>query len=153
MLIPANRVLDALVKEFDKLRPLIADSGTDGSGAQAVAHALRLMQARQSGDATALRAQFAGLETAVEAAAPHLGTHAAPELNSVRALIATADEESGLGALEALWREALAAVEALVVALNNAPVSAATRQQATRIFSAWEAGDLTRQMDAPVQKT
>ena len=153
MLIPANRVLDALIKEFDKLRPLIADSGTDGSGAQAIAHALRLMQARQSGDTAALRAQFAGLETAVDTAAPHLGIHAAPELHTVRALLATADEESGLDALEALWRESLAATEALVTAFNSAPAPPAARQQAARIFSAWEAGDLTRQMDAPAQKT
>ena len=149
MLIPADRVLDALVKEFDKLLPLLTDSGTDGSGAQAVAHALRLMQSRQAGDATALRTQFANLETALDAAAPHLGSHARPQLQAIQALIATADEETGLAALEALWRDTLAAVETLIVAVNAAPLSAANRQQTSKIFTAWEAGDLTTQMAAP----
>ncbi len=153
MLIPANRVLDALIKEFDKLRPLLADSGTDGSGAQAVAHALRLMQARQSGDIAALRAQFTALESALDTAAPHLGPHAATQLSALRALLATADDETSLDALESLWRESLAATESLVAAFNSAPASAAARQQAARIFSAWEAGDLTGQMHQAAQKT
>lgn len=144
MLIPADRVLASLVTEFDKLLPLLADAGTDGSSAQAIAHSLRLLQAREAGGEVALRAQFARLTAVLEEPALPLAMPA-----EWKAIAAAAADEHSIAGLEALWREGVAVVEQAVIAANRAVLAPELRARLAAALTGWEADDLTGQMHVP----
>lgn len=147
MLIPADRVLASLVKEFDKLLPQLADAGTDGSGAQAIAHGLRLLRAREAGGEAALRAQFDRLGDALKELSPALAGR--EELETWRDIEAQAAVEPSLQGLEALWREAVAMAERCIISANCAGLAPEARARIVAVLTAWEASDLTGQLLAP----
>ncbi|HTZ69467.1 MAG TPA: phosphotransferase family protein [Acetobacteraceae bacterium] len=146
MLLPADKILDALIAEFDRLAPLLADADNEASTAFAIGHALRLLRAREEGGAQAVRAQFTRLDGALARVGTALqGPAALAAWDDVRARAAA---EGNLTELEALWREGLVAAEHVMVAANRTAVPTGIRAELTGILAIWEADDLSNQSAA-----
>ncbi len=118
MLIEAGRMLDMLVLEFNKLLPSLADSGTDGSSAQAIAHARGLLQARAAGGMNLVRTQLGLLLTVLDDSEADLGASVRARIAAVRATISQAMASDSLEAMERGFRQAAVAVQHLVTELN-----------------------------------
>jgi aminoglycoside phosphotransferase (APT) family kinase protein len=147
MLIPASRLIDSARSEMARMLPTFGDSGVDGSAAQAMAHAIGLLNARERGGVGAVREQFARLLATLD------------ELDDViaagpaRALIAKASDLHSLADLEAHWVETLASAQAAVVAANEQTLDAGHRGSLLAIMVEWEVADREGQLDVPAGST
>lgn len=144
MLIPASRLIDSARSEFARMLPLLSDSGMDGSGAQAMVHALGLLNARERGGVGALRDQFARLAATLDGVAGIVD--AAP----TRALLDQAGEIGNLADLEAHWIATLASAQAAVAAANDQALAPDQRQLLLSIVVDWEVADREGQIETPL---
>lgn len=144
MLIPANRLLDAARMEFARLLPLLADSGIDGSAAQAMAHALGLMQAREAGGVEYVRGQFRQLAQALGSLGEMI------DASETQAVIAQAAQIDDLAGLEAQWITALASAQRAIQGANAADLPADRRLALLRILVDWETADRQAQIGQAV---
>jgi aminoglycoside phosphotransferase (APT) family kinase protein len=149
MLIDANRVLDSLISEFDKLSKRLDDSNTDGSAAQGIASGLLLLRNREQGSIRFVRSQFDALLTRLQEAETLLATHYPPAVAAIETLALRCDQAqklTGLDELEEAWRQLVADLQALIAELNS-PGKLATglRAQLSGILCAWESADLLEQ--------
>lgn len=142
MLIPANRLLDATRLEFQRLMPLLADSGVDGSAAYSVAHSLGLLKAREQGGVAFVRAQFDNLAATLDTLGDLI--NAAP----VRASIAAAASLETLPQLEAHWTETLGAAQLAVRNASADRLDAVARRRLLAALVEWETSDREAQIGA-----
>lgn len=142
MLIPANRLLDATRLEFQRLMPLLADSGVDGSAAYSVAHSLGLLKAREHGGVAFVRAQFDNLAATLDTLGDLID--AAP----VRASIAAAASLETLPQLEAHWTETLGAAQLAVRNASADRLDAVARRRLLAALVEWETSDREAQIGA-----
>jgi aminoglycoside phosphotransferase (APT) family kinase protein len=148
MLIEAGRVLDTLVREFNKLLPSLTDSGTDGSAAQAIAHALGLLQARAAGGMSMVQTQLGLLMAVLDDTERDLGVRAPGALVAVRARIAEAMAATSLEGMELGFRQATGAVQKLVTELNDGDIPAELRKRLLDRLITWESQNLLSQLPA-----
>jgi aminoglycoside phosphotransferase (APT) family kinase protein len=146
MLIEAGRMLDMLVLEFNKLLPSLADSGTDGSSAQAIAHALGLLQARAAGGMNLVRTQLGLLLTVLDDSEADLGASVRARIAAVRATISQAMASDSLEAMERGFRQAAVAVQHLVTELNQSELPGSVRAALIDRLIAWESQNLLSQL-------
>ncbi len=127
MLIPARRVTQALTAEFARLMPLIADSGTEASSAQAIAHALALLRAREAGGGATIAAMAEALAGRVGEIRVLLGPEADAIGRSLDNAVAAARAASDIADRESAWRSVLTAAEDLLALSIDAKLTAAER--------------------------
>ncbi len=140
MLLPADRLLAALVTEFSRLMPRLDDSGTDGSAGQGIANALQLLKNREKGGAAGLDNQFDALAALLGGIDPL--AQADPAIGVMQSGIAEGLAAASLAAKEAQWRALLGQAQALAMAIAaNPAVSAADRNAISARFVAWEAAN------------
>lgn len=149
MLIPANRIFDALHSEFDKLRTLFSDSNIDGSAAQAIANGLLMLTNREFGGIVALQRRLDDLDTLAAEIGTMLG-NADPEvsrtLTEVRRSVVDIKVLPSLVELEQGWRAALVQLQACVAAINaSAVLPQAAKGAAQKALVAWESAYLKAQ--------
>ncbi len=146
MQLAAHRVLDALVGEFGKLLPSLTDSGTDGSAAQAIAHALGLLQAREAGGVAAVRARLTHLVAVLDQTEKDLGDGAPGRVAGMRETIVAAMAVPDLAGLEQCLQGAIRAVQAMIVEANERDGCAGARNRVVERLVAWESQDLLGQL-------
>lgn len=132
MLLPIDRLVAALNRDYAKLLPQLPDNNTDGSSAQAIGHALQLLQARRRGPEwlAQVREDYTAMLEQVRAIAPTAGEM--PELP---------DD------IDAAWTALARAGEALMIALGRAPLSAADRARLCALATDWEEKAVSTQLD------
>lgn len=147
MLLPADRLLSALMAEFAKLSPRLADSGTDGSAAQGIANALLLLRNRQEGGAAFVDAQLSGLDAVLAEVRAATGELHAAQIAALSHEIATAKDSPSIEGKEATWRSLLAQAQALASDMAaSADLDNSQRSAVTSALVAWEAADRQRQV-------
>lgn len=155
MLLPADRILNALTKEFARLRARLSDSDVDGSTAQAIGNGLQLLRNREQGDFNAIHAQLDGLQQLLVEIDRLLGKDG-PELGAaltqLSKTLATSRTEQRIGTLERAWRQLMADFQTFITRLNTAAVPAGSKMAVTRAIVAWESDDLTRQVAVSAAK-
>jgi aminoglycoside phosphotransferase (APT) family kinase protein len=148
MLLPANRVLDALTLEFGRLRAQLSDGGVDGSADQAITNALQLLRNRQRGDVDVIHIQLTGLEHLLQQIDGLLGS-ANPDLrqalDALTVDVQVARSQAGLLALERTWRELISDLQQLVTRVNASKLPTGNKSAMTQALVAWESQDLLRQ--------
>jgi aminoglycoside phosphotransferase (APT) family kinase protein len=145
MLIPAARLLDGLHRTFRGLMPRLADSQTDGSAAQAVAHGLGLLRQRSTAGAAWYAGALANFGVLLDridrlagAGDATLETAVAP---ARAALPGLADTPIELG-----WEALTGLAERLVVAINAAPLADDRRRALCTAIVEWEESALLDQL-------
>ena len=146
MLIPAARLLDGLHHSFRGLMPRLADSQTDGSAAQAVAHGLGLLRQRGTGGAEWYALALASfgvlldrIDTLVTGAAD--ATLETAIARARAALPGLADTQ-----IEPGWEALTGLAEQLVVAINAAPQADDRRRALCAAIVDWEERALLDQL-------
>lgn len=149
MLLPAQRVLNALNEEFAKLQSQFSDSSVDGSAPMAIATALLLLLNREAGGVATVHAQLAGLDNALAGIAATLDAvspQVASALATLRALIDKLKTSTSLDELENGMRGVLASLQALLCQVNaTAGVPAVSKKTISHALSVWESADLLSQ--------
>lgn len=152
MLIPAQRIYDALNSEFAKIAALHADSNIDGSAAQGIANGLLMLTNRSAGGRAALCQQITAVEGIITQIEHDIGSadpDLAATLHDIHRLCDEARNQPSLVEIEARWVSCLAAIQSCVIALNaSAGVSAKAKQSARSALVAWEGAYLQGQAAA-----
>lgn len=156
MLIPANRLLDGLQFEVNRLKTLLADSDVDGSAFMAITNGLQMLRGRQPVGLAAMSEQIFGLEVVltnleelIAGDAPAWGD----TLSRLRAQLREMKSLRDAGQLELQWRGALSALQSLVFQVNStASVTQESKKAVVTLLSTWEAGFLRMQAH-PVQQS
>jgi len=151
MLLPAQRVLQALVAEV-RLLGGGGNAGAVASAEQSVAVALGLLGARESNGVEAVREQFRRL-CDVLARWPGSGPGVTEQPDALARLEAQAQRAAQQGGdlhvLEDAWRDCLRQAERVVgVGLRDSRVDASTRTRLAGLLVDWEAADLQSQVPA-----
>ncbi len=139
MLLPADRILNALVETFAKLMPQLPDANTDASPAQGVANALRLLANRESGGLTAMTQQLDALEALLR----ELGEPGSR-------LLAAARAETNLARAELAWQKLLEEVQQTIKRKAGAKMLTPDMRGA---IIAWEAADRQAAVAEPAAGT
>jgi aminoglycoside phosphotransferase (APT) family kinase protein len=156
MLLPADRLMGAVNREFARLREHLGDSGTDASALQAISNGLALVSNRATGDVTAVQAQLGALivvlqhlremlpssETDLQVALDDLLTDASPR-----------DPAMPLPAMEELWRRLLSQLQSLIAKINRSSATDDAKASIVRALVSWESSDLLLQAAAPSKAT
>lgn len=149
MLLPADRILDAISHELQCLSSL-DDDGNQGSLRQSLDIGLRLLRRRERDGREAIRTQLLQLSKTLSALTgtlsdiPGVGEASAELLATIKRSAAHEDIQQ----LEHDWRQVLAATEALIRQAGQAPqVSPALHLRLSQALTAWEAADLQEQLE------
>lgn len=152
MLTPANRLLDCLVSEFDRLRLRLDDSGLDSSEAHGIANALQLLRNRERGSAEFIKTQIGQLGVVLQRMAGLLGSESAVFKSELEALLARTEIDSypdRLDTLESAWRLLIADFQSLVIEINGRlTLSGTDRLELAQALADWEAGYRLEQVRA-----
>ena len=150
MLLPADRLINALVSEFAKLMPQISDAGTDGSLAQGIANALRLLANRENGGLDYLEGQLNGLEALLNEVGKLSGSSHSLTIAAMNARITALKAKTQFAAREAGWRILLDDGAALTTAIAaDSSLASDIRKSISRSVVAWEARDRQAQVAPP----
>lgn len=149
MLIPVQRLYDALNSEFAKIAALHADSNVDGSAAQGITNALLMLANRNAGGRDALCRHVEAVRDVLGQISSDVGASDAALSDKLRDVIGQCDEtinQPSLAAMEERWAGCMAAIQAVMVAMNaSATVPRQVRQAARSRLVAWEGAYLQSQ--------
>lgn len=157
MLMPAERIYQVIEREFAKVCEAIPDSQMDGSSAQAISVALKLLRERELRGGDALREQFRRLRQVLESVEAETGSSAEAASTEIRRLgellQITADPVS-LHQLEERWREAMSVAEELANRLLvQRNIDGRVKEQIAKLLVEFESADLMNQLGPEVDTT
>lgn len=149
MLLPADRILEAIAQELQQLSSLDNDSN-QGSLRQSLDIGLRLLRRRERDGREAIHIQLQQLSKALSPLAGTLSDipGVGPACVELLATIKHCAAHDDIHQLERDWRQVLTATEALIRQAGQAPgVSPALHLSLSQALTAWEAVDLQQQLE------
>ncbi len=147
MFVPAEQLIASLNLEFRKLAPRLGDFATDGSGTQAVAHGLHLLEARQAHGKEWLRAALDGYIAALEASEAMLDGISNGAIGKLLQTVRDSRQQLAGRPIDVQWTEIAGLGEKLIVALNDCELTADQRRQLCSLIVDWEEKALLSELD------
>ena len=147
MLLAADRLLELLQVELNRLGAAAGDAGGDVSSGQSSAMALRVLLNREHGGIKTMHAQFDRLAVVLNEATRNLPPGPLHDaVVAVRTELLAAKAGLELRAREVAWRQVLYKVEVIVTRLRAASdIEGATRTHLILMLASWEIDDLLGQ--------